>query len=585
VRFVFAILLATFPLWAHDAHGHATAPIEARHLNSPLADPSAALESGRAVYEKSCAGCHGADGKARTPLAATLAVRPTNLTDYLMDSMTDGEIYWVATHGIASSMPAFDKSLDDTQRWATVLWVRELRSRQRATELSRLGPYEWDLPPGFPYPNVPHDNPMTQEKVRLGRYLFYDTRLSLNQSQSCATCHQQSRAFTDGKAHGFGSTGQLHPRGPMSLVNVAYSPALTWANPNMRQLETQALVPMFGDDPVELGMSGKEEVLLERLMSEPVYQKLFAAAYRNQAFPFSIGNVTKAIASFERTILSGDSPYDRYRRGDDANAISESARRGETLFFSEKLECFHCHGGFNFTGTVDYFDKGFAEVEFHNTGLYNVKGRYSYPEPNLGLYNFTQLADDVGKFKAPTLRNIAVTAPYMHDGSIATLSEVLDHYAAGGRRIDSGRQAGDGSRNPNRSEFIKGFTLTAQEKQDVIAFLESLTDETLLTNPALSNPWTSTPVSGASYRLHGEVVQVFPQDGTVSLYHDAIPGLMGAMKAPNAMEYQVSDRNRLKTLKPGQSVEATVRKQGGKYVLEDLKPGPPKQKTTTGAVQ
>jgi len=585
VRCVLAILIASCSLWvasgslwAHDAHGHATAPIEARHLKTPLSDPAAHLESGRAVYDKSCAECHGADGRARTQLAATLPVRPTDLAAFLMESMTEGEIYWVATHGIGTVMPAFEKSLDDTQRWEAVAWVRELRRKERDIEVSRLGPYRWDLPAGFPYPNVPKDNPMTDEKVTLGRYLFYDKQLSLSQSQSCATCHQQSRAFTDGRAHGFGSTGQLHPRGPMSLANIAYSPALTWANPNMRQLEAQALVPMFGDDPVELGMSGREELLLERLKSGPVYRKLFAAAFPGQADPFVLANVTRAIASFERTILSGDSPYDRYRRGDDANAVSESAKRGETLFFSEKLECFHCHGGFNFTGTVDYYSKGFAEVEFHNTGLYNLPGRYSYPEPNLGLFVFTRLPDDVGKFKAPTLRNIALTAPYMHDGSIATLAEVIDHYAAGGRRIDAGPRAGDGSKNPNRSEFVKGFALTAQEKQDVMAFLESLTDDTLLTNPALSNPWTPAraggKVSGTRYRLHGEVAQVFPGDGTVSLYHDAIPGLMGAMTRPSAMEYRVSDRNQLRRLRPGQPVEATVRREGPNYVLDDLKPGP-----------
>ena len=264
---------------------------------------------------------------------------------------------------------------------------------------------------------------MTKEKVELGRYLFYDKRLSLNQTQSCGTCHRQERAFTDGRGRGLGSTGELHPRGPMSLVNVAYSPVLTWANPLMRTLEAQALVPLFGENPVELGMTGKEGLLLERLKSDARYRKLFAAAFPSEANPFTLRAVTQAIASFERTILSGDSPYDRYRNGDDANAISESAKRGEALFFSERLECFHCHGGFNLTGTVDYLDKGLAEVEFHNTGLYNLKGKFSYPPPNLGLYEFTHQEEDVGKFKAPTLRNIAVTAPYMHDGSIRTLGK------------------------------------------------------------------------------------------------------------------------------------------------------------------
>ena len=465
-------------------------------------------------------------------------------------------------------------------------WVRELRKKQQAIEVAQLGPYRWDLPPGFPYPNVPADNPMTEPKVELGRHLFYDRRLSLNQKQSCATCHQQEHVFTDGRGRGLGSTGQLHPRGPMSLVNVAYSPVLTWANPNMRSLEAQALVPMFGDDPVELGMSGKEELLFARLKAEPRYWRLFANAYRDEADPFTLANITKAIACFERTILSGDSPYDRYRRGDDPNAITESAPRGEALFFSERLECFHCHGGFNFTGTVDYYGKGFSEVEFHNTGLYNLKGKFSYPEPNLGLYNFTQAPDDVGKFKAPTLRNIELTGPYMHDGSVATLSDVIDHYAAGGRNIQAGPYAGDGAGNPNKSEFVKSFSLSPQEKEDLIAFLLSLTDEELLSNPKLSNPWSvkvsQNLTSQVRYRLRGEVARVFLEDGSIALYNDAVPGLMSAMRPPKAMEFLVPDREQLKRLKPGQAVQATVRRQGRDFVLYELRPATAIGSTTVG---
>jgi mono/diheme cytochrome c family protein len=217
----------------------------------------------RDLYTASCAGCHGDDGRSRTRLAGTLPVRPTDLSEYVMESMRDGEIYWVSTHGIEHNskqvMPAFEQSLSDTQRWELVLWVRELRAKQKAVERDALGPYEWSLPPGFPFPKVPADNPMTAGKVELGRYLFYDTRLSLNRTQSCATCHRQEKAFTDGRGRGLGSTGQLHPRGPLSLANVAYNPVLTWANPNMRTLEQQALVPLFGDHPVELGLEGKEE--------------------------------------------------------------------------------------------------------------------------------------------------------------------------------------------------------------------------------------------------------------------------------------------------------------------------------------
>ena len=177
-----------------------------------------------------------------------------------------------------------------------------------------------------------------------------------------------------------------------------------------------------------------------------------------------------------------------YRSGDDPNAITQSAKRGESLFFSERLECFHCHGGFNFTGSVDYLGKGFAEVEFHNTGLYNLKDKFSYPEPNVGLYEFTQQDEDVGKFKAPTLRNIALTAPYMHDGSVATLEDAIEHYRLGGRTVKSGPNAGVGFDNPNKSEFVKSFELTAAERADLLAFLRSLTDRNVLTDRSLSDP-------------------------------------------------------------------------------------------------
>jgi cytochrome c peroxidase len=281
---------------------------------------------------------------------------------------------------------------------------------------------------------------------------------------------------------------------------VAYSPVLTWANPNLRRLEQQALVPMFGDEPIELGMSGREQMLFARLKAEPKYRSLFAAAFPGEPDPFTLGNITKALACFERTILSGDSPYDRYARGDDKNAISDAAKRGATLFFSEQLECFHCHGGFNFTGTVDYYGKGFPEVEFHNTGLYNIKGKFSYPVPNLGLYEFTEDPEDVGKFKAPTLRNVAVTGPYMHDGSVKTLEQVIENYSAGGRTIKSGPLAGVGAANPNKSEFIKRTQLSARDKNDLVAFLRSLTDQNLLTNARLSNPWLGASTAKPSNR-------------------------------------------------------------------------------------
>lgn len=384
-------------------------------------------------------------------------------------------------------------------RWSSVAAVAAALSASAGWKSGRAD-WAWDLPKGFPIPNVPRDNPMSVEKVTLGRRLFYDVRLSGNQTFSCANCHQQRYAFADRLPRGVGSTGQVHPRGPMSLTNVAYSPALTWANPNMKRLEQQALVPMFGETPVELGLAGRETELLDRLARDPRYPAWFAAAYPGDERPITLDHVTQAIAAFERTLISGNSPYDRAQRGDTA-AMSAAARRGERLFFSEKMECFHCHGGFNFTGTLDYAGKGIPEVEFHNTALYNIDGHGAYPRDNPGLREFTSRAEDEGKFKAPTLRNVALTAPYMHDGSIATLEAVLDHYAAGGRTITTGPYKGAGRDNPNRSEFITGFTMTPRERSDVVAFLNALTDSSFVRESRFSNPWSDTlPVAGAPRR-------------------------------------------------------------------------------------
>jgi len=163
----------------------------------------------------------------------------------------------------------------------------------------------------------------------------------------------------------------------------------------------------------------------------------------------------------------------------------------------------------------------------------------------------------------------------MHDGSVQTLEEAIEHYSSGGRTIKAGPNAGDGAQNPNRSEFVKPFTLTPQEKEDLLEFLRSLTDEALLTNPRLSDPRrpsvTQRKTSLPQHILRGEIVHVYPEDGMISLYHDAVPGLMAEMKPPDAMDFLVPDQEKLKALKPGQAVTARVRRQGPDYVLEDLR--------------
>lgn len=350
--------------------------------------------------------------------------------------------------------------------------------------------YDWGLPVGIPKPKVPDDNPMTPEKVALGRHLFYDTRLSGNETFSCATCHRQELAFTDGLPFSEGSTGDLTPRSSMSLTNVAYLSNFTWANPAIPSLELQAKIPMFGEFPVELGLAGQEEVLFERLRAEPIYEDLFRVAFPDRPDPIDLESILKALAAFERSLLSFGSPFDRFAYDGDPDALTESQKRGRDLFFSERTECHHCHGGFNFTDTTLHENTTFEEEPFHNTGLYNLDGEGAYPEGNRGLYEITFEPGDMGRFRAPSLRNVAVTAPYMHDGSIATLSEVVDHYARGGRLIAEGPFAGDGAENPLKSEFVQGFELSDSEKADLVAFLEALTDPDFLANPAFSNPWT-----------------------------------------------------------------------------------------------
>jgi cytochrome c peroxidase len=351
--------------------------------------------------------------------------------------------------------------------------------------------FSWDLPGGFPRPRVPENNPISWEKIELGRFLFYDTRLSGNQTQSCASCHHQALAFSDGLLVGIGSTGELHPRNSMSLTNVAYASTLAWANPLLMSLEQQALVPMFGEQPVELGLAGMEEELLTRMRADRRYQKMFGEAFPADADPISLSSIVRSIGSFVRTLISGNAPIDRYRLGLDDDAIPESAVRGIDLFFSERFECFHCHGGFNFSDSVMHDGNPFIETPFHNNQLYNIDGNGAYPPDNTGVYEITDDPNDMGRFKAPTLRNIELSAPYMHDGSIETLEEVIDHYAAGGRVIEEGPYAGDGSEVPEflKSGFIRGFEATKREKEDIIAFLRSMTDTEFVNNPQFSDPF------------------------------------------------------------------------------------------------
>ena len=344
----------------------------------------------------------------------------------------------------------------------------------------RTGSWEWDLPPGFPVPRVPADNPMTPAKVELGRRLFHDPRLSGNGTLACASCHRPELAYTDGRARAVGALGDEHPRSAMSLANVAYAATLGWDDPTLTQLEDQALVPLLNEHPVEMGVAGHEQEVLARLRAADDYLRLFGRAFPKSADPFTLDNVVRALASFERTLISGDTPYDRWAYRGEVDALTPEARAGARLFFSRRLACSRCHAGFNLSSPVVYEGSEPEEPEFHNTGLYNVDGEGAYPEPNTGVRRVTKRREDMGRFRAPTLRNIALTAPYMHDGSLATLEDVVEHYAAGGRVIAEGPHAGDGRSNPLKDPALDGFKLSREERDQLVAFFHALTDETFI---------------------------------------------------------------------------------------------------------
>jgi cytochrome c peroxidase len=302
-------------------------------------------------------------------------------------------------------------------------------------------PFAWQLPAGFPLPLTEPANLQTSEKFALGRKLFYDRRLSGNGTQSCSDCHQQSRAFSDGRPAAIGSTGQPHTRNAMTLTNVGYNASYTWDSIRVRSLEQQALVPMFNTHPIELGVEGHRKEIVSRFRDDASTAAMFGAAFPGQRRPVSIRNIANALAAFERALISGHAPYDRLVYADDQNALSPSAWRGMRLFFSDRAGCSECHQGFNFSGESRY-------------------AGHSKTKPALVRNGVTH-----GAFRVPTLRNVELTAPYMHDGSIATLDDVIARYVV-----------------------ARKLTLTTDEQSDLIAFLKSLTDREFISDARFAAP-------------------------------------------------------------------------------------------------
>jgi len=318
-----------------------------------------------------------------------------------------------------------------------------LRKDDVVKDIDKLGKgnevIQLSLPLGFPYPIIPNDNLPTQNRIRLGRMLFFDPILSRDSTVSCESCHHENNVFSDTLRVSIGIEGRKGTRNTPSLVNIAYQPVFFWDG-GVPSLEQQVLAPF--DAHAEFDFDINKVALL--LNNHPAYPALFQKAYNRLPDVYSI---TRAIACFERTLYGGTSKYDSYVYKGDSSALTISEIRGMKIFFGENGECFHCHQGFNFT---DY--------SFRNNGLYSV-----YPDSGRAM--ITLSASDLGKFKVPSLRNIEKTAPYMHDGSFPTLEKVVQHYVEGGRR------------HRNKDRLIQPLALSKVEQQDLINFLKSLSDQ------------------------------------------------------------------------------------------------------------
>ena len=321
-------------------------------------------------------------------------------------------------------------------KWLIIFFSLLFMSCEKERENQNLF-FQLDIPNGFPDPVIPIDNHLTYERIKLGKRLFYDPILSKDGTISCESCHKQEFAFADNVAISAGVEDRLGFRNSISLANISYQDALMREG-GVPSLEMQVLVPIQDHNEMDHNILS----VAEKLNLDSTYINASLSAYNRKPDPFVI---TRALASFQRTMISGDSNYDR-------NLLNEKEENGKELFFSDELACSSCHADILFTNQA-----------FENNGLYEV-----YEDS--GKYRLTNLQEDIGKFKVPSLRNIEITAPYMHNGSIWTLEEVIEHYATGGKN------------HFNKSELITGFNITEEEKDNLVKFLKSLTDNNFTSN-------------------------------------------------------------------------------------------------------
>jgi cytochrome c peroxidase len=307
-----------------------------------------------------------------------------------------------------------------------------------------------EKPKGFPQAEIPEDNPMTEEGIALGKKLFYDPILSGNNTLSCADCHFQAKSFSDPAQFSVGIEGVLGNMNASTIINPAWNTSNFWDGRAIT-LEDQAFGPVTSF--IELHSPSWEQVAQE-LMNNAEYRSMFRDAFNTEKIDSN--HVVKAIAQFERTLISADSKFDKFL--DYRASLTPSELRGKEIFDTEKGDCFHCHSYPLFTSNA-----------FHNNGL-DIES-----EMDNGRYNVTKDINDIGKFKSPTLRNIELTAPYMHDGRFQTLEEVVEHYNFGGHNSST--------IDPLMKKVGIGLGLSTQNKEDLINFLKTLTDTTFINNP------------------------------------------------------------------------------------------------------
>ncbi len=367
-----------------------------------------------------------------------------------------------------------------------------------------------ETPLGLPPVPIPADNPQTPEKIALGDKLYHDTRFSADGKVACSTCHAREKAFTDNLPTSRGFNGLTGTRNAPTVINAAYMQSQFWDG-REPDLEGQAKQPPV--NPVEGGLPNHEPILAV-IRNDRDYRKRFKKVFGLKPEQITEDHVAKAIASFERTVIAGDSPFDRYQYGNDRTALTASQQRGLELF-RLKARCASCH-------TVEHTQSLFTDNRFHNIGIgfKAIAGREAQiaekfirmkhaqasdkeatefidktvlsdkEVSELGRFVITEDPSDIGAFKTPTLRNVAVTFPYMHDGSLQTLEEVVDFYNNGGR------VKADDPLTPFLSGGIKPLNLTDQEKADLVAFLQSLTSPQFSALPTQPKAKTGSPAAG-----------------------------------------------------------------------------------------